>query len=141
VAASPAFLLDANVLIALTVREHVSRERAHHWFRSSSQAEPQRFATCPITQGALVRFHCREAGSGSNSIQLAKEVLRQLTAHPRHEFWPDDLPYIAIEERGLVGYKQVTDYYLAALARHHNSKLITLDESLAAVLPASCIRI
>ena len=48
-------LLDANVLIALVVAEHVHHDAAAEWFSASDAA----FATCPITQGSLVRFCCR----------------------------------------------------------------------------------
>lgn len=48
------FLLDANVLIALTAREHVHHERVTRW-----AADVQRFALCPIVEGALVRFAVR----------------------------------------------------------------------------------
>ncbi|MDT5182851.1 MAG: uncharacterized protein QOI29_1009, partial [Mycobacterium sp.] len=48
-------LLDANVLIALVVAEHVHHDAAVEWLSASDAA----FATCPITQGSLVRFLLR----------------------------------------------------------------------------------
>ena len=48
------YLLDANVLIALTVAEHEHHERASTW-----AATVNRFAVCPIVEGALVRFLVR----------------------------------------------------------------------------------
>ncbi|HEY5858440.1 MAG TPA: PIN domain-containing protein [Aldersonia sp.] len=48
------YLLDANVLIALTVAEHEHHERASAWAATIS-----RFAVCPIVEGALVRFLVR----------------------------------------------------------------------------------
>ena len=47
-------LLDSNVLIALATPEHSLNARAAAWFRKG-----HRFATCPVTQGALFRFHLR----------------------------------------------------------------------------------
>ena len=41
-------LLDANVLIALLVDDHVHHEAAENWF--TDMAEP--LATCPITRAA-----------------------------------------------------------------------------------------
>ena len=49
-------LLDSNVLIALVVQDHVHHRAAERWFVDLD--EP--FATCPITQGALVRLVLRE---------------------------------------------------------------------------------
>ena len=48
---SKVYLLDANVLIALTTPEHTLNNRAAAWFRAG-----HKFATCPITQGALIRL-------------------------------------------------------------------------------------
>jgi uncharacterized protein len=52
-------LLDANVLIALVVSDHVHHDAAAEWL-SASEAD---FATCPITQGALFRFLLRAGQS------------------------------------------------------------------------------
>ena len=51
---SKVYLLDSNVLIALATPEHSLNARAAAWFLKG-----HRFATCPITQGALFRFHLR----------------------------------------------------------------------------------
>ena len=48
------YLLDTNLLIALATPEHSLNARAAAWFLKG-----HRFATCPITQGALFRFHLR----------------------------------------------------------------------------------
>jgi len=53
---SDIYLLDANDLIALVTPDHVSHERAQEWFLPGKS-----FATCPITQGALIRFYFRLA--------------------------------------------------------------------------------
>ena len=117
-------LLDANVLIALLTPEHTLHERARSWFGSGLP-----FATCPITQGALIRFHMR--WSAVPSFSDAKEMLQAVYAHPMHIFWPDDLDYLKVSERNIRGHRQVTDAYLAALASAHNGVLATMDEALA----------
>jgi toxin-antitoxin system PIN domain toxin len=116
-------LLDANVLTALTVTDHIHHEVVEGWFVERS--EP--FATCPVTQGALVRLLLRN-GSGARD---AIEVVRGLRAADGHEFWPDELSYDAVDMRGVVGHKQVTDAYLAGLARSRSGRLATLDRALA----------
>lgn len=115
------YLLDANVLIALATPSHSEHRRAAEWFHRRARL----FATCPITQGALVRFYMRN--SIEKSISGAKEVLARVTANPRHSFWPDDLPYSAIIDRGIVGHRQITDAYLAALTANRGGRLATMD--------------
>jgi predicted nucleic acid-binding protein len=43
----------------------------------------------------------------------------------------DGLSYADIDMRGVVGHRQVTDAYLAALARSRGGRLATLDRALA----------
>ena len=59
--------------------------------------------------------------------------MRQLAAHPSHEFWPDDIGYLDTNLSGVLGHRQVTDAYLAGLARHHRGRLATFDSGLAAL--------
>ena len=116
-------LLDANVLIALLVADHVHHEPAEAWFAAGAGA----FATCPITQGSLVRLLIRDG----RPAETAREVVRAVSAHPRHEFWPDDLSYSDVPTAGIVGHRQVTDAYLAQLARARQGRLATFDEGMA----------
>lgn len=124
---APAVLLDANLLVALADAAHVHHAAAASWFAAADFA----FATCPFTQAALLRVLLR-LGSVPDAT-IAAEVLRGFTRHPRHRFWRDDLDCSALSWSWLVGHRQVTDGYLAALARHHAGKLATLDRGLAAV--------
>lgn len=116
-------LLDANVLIALVVTEHVHHDAAAEWL-SASDTE---FATCPITQGSLVRFLLRTGQSTST----ARDVVSAIGKADRHEFWPDSVSFADVELSGVVGHRQVTDAYLAELARARNGQLATLDSGLA----------
>jgi len=116
-------LLDANVLIALLVADHVHHDAAETWLAGATG----RFATCPITQGSLVRLLVREG----QSAETARAVVAAMAGDPRHEFWPDDLPYSDVSMNGVVGHRQVTDAYLAQLARAHNGRLASFDQGLA----------
>ena len=82
-------LLDANVLMALLIDDHVHHQAAENWFVGMTGG----FATCPITQGSLMRLLIRESQSA----------------------------------QGIVGHRQVTDAYLAQLARAHRVRLATFD--------------
>jgi uncharacterized protein len=116
-------LLDANVLIALVVAEHVHHDAAAEWLSASDAA----FATCPITQGSLVRFLVRRGRAAA----AARDVVSAVENADRHEFWSDSVSFADVEMAGVVGHRQVTDAYLAHLARIHNGQLATLDSGLA----------
>jgi predicted nucleic acid-binding protein len=120
------YLLDSNILIALATPEHSLNARAAAWF-----GEGHIFATCPITQGALLRFHLRAGVEATASS--AKLLLEAISALPRHRFWPDDVSYLEMPARGVIGHRQVTNAYLVALAGKHGGMLATMDEGLAAV--------
>ena len=121
-------LLDGNVLYALIDEAHVHHAPARAWFSSLSGG----FATCPITQGTLVRLVMRLGGHG---VEQALALLAVVTAHAKHYFWPDTLPYDKVRWHGVMGHRQVTDAYLAGLARHHRGKLVSFDRGLVALHP------
>lgn len=116
-------LLDANVLIALLVADHVHHEAAESWFADLDGA----FATCPITQGSLMRMLMREGYQAAE----ARSFLAGITANARHEFWADDVSYAGIPVHGIIGHSQVTDAYLANLARTRQARIATFDMGLA----------
>ena len=121
---SKVYLLDANVLIALATPEHSQNARAAAWFLKG-----HRFATCPVPQGALFRFHLR-AGVEATA-ESAKLLLESISSLPRHEFLPDDVSYLDMPTKGILGHRQVTDGYLVLLARKHGGSVATMDASLA----------
>ncbi|MEO7852506.1 MAG: TA system VapC family ribonuclease toxin [Rubrivivax sp.] len=120
------YLLDGNVLVALVNSTHIHHRPAQTWFADSD--EP--FATCPITQGTLLRVLMR---LGEVTSDTALAVLAGVTAHGRHRFWPDSLGYADISWRGVLGHREVTDAYLASLARHHSGRLVSFDTGLVAL--------
>lgn len=118
-------LLDANVLIALLVPDHVH----HQNVVAAIVRERRTVATCPITQGAFVRFVLREGRTVTDAIAS----LGSLTRADWHRFMPDDIDFDSVALGGVIGHRQVTDAYLAALARTHGATLVTLDQGLAAL--------
>jgi toxin-antitoxin system PIN domain toxin len=119
------FLADGNLLVALTVVDHVHHDIALDWFEGS---DPQ-LATCPITEGTLLRFLIR-AGSGASDAMAVLEAMRDRSWHV---FWPYAIPYSRGHLAGVIGHRQVTDAYIVALARHHHGRVVTLDRGLAAL--------
>lgn len=116
-------LLDANVLIALVVQDHVHHDAAEDWLAGTTGA----FASCPLTQGSLVRLLLREG----QTVSTVTAVVEALIHHARHEFWADDISYSDVSMHGVVGHRQVTDAYLAQLARAHRGRLASFDQGLA----------
>lgn len=120
-------LLDANVLIALAIEDHVHHAAAERWFVGCSGC----FASCPSTQGRLLRVLVRGGRDGRSAVT----ALGRLLDHDRHEFWPDDLPYRRVRMNGVVGHRHVTDVYPAELARARGGRLATFDAGLTAMHP------
>jgi toxin-antitoxin system PIN domain toxin len=116
-------LLDSSALVAFVVQDHVQHDAARRWVLSSDSP----IATCPVTQGALLRTLLRCGVTGAE----ARRVLVQVCAAPRHVFWPDDLDYQDVALDRLLGHRQVTDAYLAELTRRRDGRLVTLDKGLA----------
>ncbi len=65
-------LLDANVLIALLVDDHVHHGAAENWFVGMSG----NFATCPITQGSLATFDQAVAKLYHDEAELVPDAMR-----------------------------------------------------------------
>lgn len=114
-------LLDGNVLIALIFPEHTHHKISKSWFAKNCTF----FATCPVTQGTLLRYVLRSEKNQSWNRSL--DVLSVFTEHPKHKFWSDKLSYSNIKDSKVFGHRQVTDLYLLELAKEYNGKLATLD--------------
>ena len=132
------YLLDVNVLIALVDSAHVNHEAAHAWF-----APGRDFATCPLTENALVRILSNPSYPTVEATPAqAGEYLRAFRGHPRHTPLPDDVSLAdsdLFDLRAVAGSRQLSDVYLLGLAEHHGCRLATFDRKLgtAAVLGAS----
>jgi predicted nucleic acid-binding protein len=84
-----AFLLDANVLIALAWPKHQSHERVGLWFSRHSHAG---WATCALTQLAFVRILSNPSFSPDALTPVnAVTVLAANLKLPGHHFWPATL--------------------------------------------------
>lgn len=122
-------LFDGNVLVALANDAHVHHAAARRWFL----AEQSPYATCPITQGTLLRL-LQIMGMVAQPSE-AVTILRGFVEHPRHRFWPDDIDYLQVNWQGVMGHRQVTDAYLVSLAQKNGGRLATFDKGLAALHP------
>ena len=127
------FLLDTNALLALAWENHDHHALTNRWLRSVKS-----FATCPITQAGFLRLSSNPALGFANGTDDAFVSLDSFLADERHNFWPDDLSFGEAEIRRdtIRSHGQVTDKYLAALARRHKGVLATLDGPLARAFEA-----
>jgi predicted nucleic acid-binding protein len=64
------------------------------------------------------------------SASAAWSVLEAIHLMPDHVFLNDGFSYREVAHVGLTGLKQVTDAWLAQLARRHEAQLATLDTAL-----------
>lgn len=117
------WLLDGNVLIASAAPNSPRHLEARVWIDQNVR----RFATCPTTQGTFLRLFPRVM-PGSKPRD-AMDVLSSIIDLPEHEFWPDSLSYADVDLSKLLGAAQITDAYLAALARAHAGRVVTFDKS------------
>ena len=130
------WLLDGNVLIAMLLPDHPHHERVHRWLAGIGK---DRIATCPVTEGTLLRVFMMLARDPSP--RAAWEALASVHAHPKHEFWPENFSYSEINPTRITGHRQITDSWLAELARRKKAKLATLDEALCVLWPKSAFLI
>ncbi len=126
------FLLDVNVLIALTDPAHVAHDDAHVWFADTGQ---HAWATCPVTENGLLRIlgNPKYPNSPGSPAKVAG-ILRSLRALPGHEFWGEDFSLVAgahVDPGRILTPGQVTDTYLLALARLRGGQLATFDRKLS----------
>ncbi len=124
-------LLDVNVLIAMSWPAHICHRPALQWFATNAQ---RGWVTCPITEAAFVRILSNPSFSrDALTPHQALALLKANTAHPRHQFWPDDLPLAdALKHlvKNIVRHQQVTDAYLLAVVEHHRGALATFDKGI-----------
>jgi uncharacterized protein len=121
------WLLDGNLLVALRIDSHLHHGVAHRWFATLRQDD--RFATCTVTEGTLLRLHMMAASDGSSAA--AWRALEEVRSHRRHVFWEAGFSYAEVPHRHLQGHRQVTHAWLAQLARRRGGRVATLDRTFA----------
>ena len=121
------YLLDINLLLALSDPMHLHHDAAHRWFAAVGGAN---WATCPFTENGFVRIASHPSypnRPGEAPAVLA--LLHQLCALVGHEFWPDAVSVRDILQPGVAfTHSQITDLYLLGLASERGGKLATFDQ-------------
>jgi toxin-antitoxin system PIN domain toxin len=137
-------LLDVNALIALADPLHMHHETVARWFAQNHHAG---WATCPLTENGFIRIVGHpNYPEGPGTAAAARRLLNALREQPGHQFWSDTLSLCdATRFRSLPGARDLTDFYLLALAVEHDARLATLDRrfdpSTLPGGPAACLLI
>lgn len=130
------WLLDVNALVALAWEEHEFHGRV---ITRMAGLNCDQWATSAITQLGFIRI---SSTPGLLRPALtpggARMVLSALLNHPMHRFLVEPpVPPVDLtaEISVLQGYRQVTDAYLVATARHHGAGLLTFDRGMQQLAP------
>ena len=129
------YLLDVNLLLALTDPMHIHHESAHRWFAERGR---EAWATCPLTENGFIRIasHPNYPNRPGN-VAAVLAILRQLCEAPGHHFWTEDISILQVfGSDAIITHAQVTDLYLLGLAVHKGGKLATLDQR----IPVNAVR-
>ena len=129
------YLLDINLLLALSDPMHIHHEPVHRWFAGKGRRS---WATCPLTENGFIRIASHpNYPNRPGSVTVVMDIFRQLSEAPGHHFWPEDISILQIlETDAIVTHAQITDVYLLGLAVHNRGKLATLDQR----IPADAVR-
>lgn len=126
------YLIDANVLIAVTVATHVFQDKTQRWLEGVHSV-----LLCPVVEGSLFRYVIR----GGGDVVFATALLGDFNHRSEVVRIPDDLHYDEAQWEGVSGHRQVTDVYLVELARRYGALLATLDQGIARIRPNDCFLI
>ena len=123
------YLLDVNVLLALSLDNHMHHMAATEWF---DEADFE-WATTPLTEAGYLRLMTNSRMTGfSVSVAQAINGLRDLRGDAGFRFLPDATSLVdtAVDLGPLAGTKQVNDFHLVNLAAQNGMRLATFDGSL-----------
>jgi toxin-antitoxin system PIN domain toxin len=121
------YLLDVNLLLALSDPMHIHHESAHRWFAENGR---QSWATSPITENGFIRIASHPSyPNRPGDVTAVLDIFRQLCEAPGHQFWSEDISILQIlESDAIITHAQITDVYLLGLAVRKRGKLATLDQ-------------
>jgi hypothetical protein len=128
---SKGYLLDVNVLVALTSFEHPQYPAAQRWFDSLAH---EGWGICPLTEAGYVRVVTNPAsGPIMRTFLQAGAILKDLAERPNYRYWPIARSWATLTAPiapRISGHQQVTDAYLLGLAIKEDGVLVTFDRGL-----------
>lgn len=129
------YLIDVNLLLALSDPMHIHHEVAHRWFADVGHRS---WATCPVTENGFVRIAAHPSyPNRPGDVSAVVSLLRQFCQADGHCFWAEDVSIRDLLQNGMIiTHNQVTGIYLLGLAVARGGKLATLDQR----IPAGAVR-
>ena len=124
----PRYLLDVNVLIALTDPDHVHHRTVAKWFDSPGLD----WGLCAFSVAGFLRFSSNP-NAGAYSVEEATQVLADLVNYPGYRFWPISTGWATLAApflQRVFGHQQITDAYLLGLAVKEGGVLVTMDKGI-----------
>jgi toxin-antitoxin system PIN domain toxin len=115
------FLLDVNVLIALSESDHIHHERVMRWFNTPGLD----WGLCAFSEAGFLRVSANST-VGKLTVEDSIHILASLTNHPGYRFWPISENWatlVAPFQQMIYGHQQITDAYLLGLAIRGNGIL------------------
>jgi uncharacterized protein len=122
------YLLDVNVLVALTTRIHEHHAAAREWFHA---APDLKWALCAFTEAGLLRT-LSAPHTAQITMAEANAVLADLKRHPGYRYQPITADWHELCSpffKRLMGHRQITDAYLLGIAVHEELVLVTFDRA------------
>ncbi|MDR3368684.1 TA system VapC family ribonuclease toxin [Rhodoferax sp.] len=124
----PNYLLDVNVLIALTDEAHVHYRIVMSWFVTSGLD----WGLCAFSQAGFLRISVNPK-LGRLTFDDAADILGALTKRPGYRYWPITASWpelVAPFRERVWGHQQITDAWLLGLVIQENGVLVTLDKAI-----------
>jgi toxin-antitoxin system PIN domain toxin len=132
------YLLDVNVLIALTEQNHAHYKKAMEWFDNS---RPD-WGLCAFSEAGYLRI-TSNPNLGGHSVGEAEIVLEALIRRHSYRYWPITGSWsslVAPFAERIYGRQQITDAYLLGLAIKENGVLVTLDKAIRYMAGPQCAK-
>jgi uncharacterized protein len=124
----PKFLLDVNVLVAVTEPEHRHHQVVTKWFETPGLD----WGLCLFSEAGFLRVSTNPK-VGFHSVQESTTVLAHLANQPGYRFWRIATGWAELaapfRER-VFGHQQITDAYLLGLAVKEDGVLVTMDKAI-----------
>ncbi|HEX4322005.1 MAG TPA: TA system VapC family ribonuclease toxin [Acidobacteriaceae bacterium] len=125
---SSRYLLDVNVLIALTDKNHAHQSIALRWWSTPGLD----WGVCAFTEAGFLRI-ATNPKVGTHSMDGAVAILDDLARQPGYRYWPMPNNWTALTASfrdRIVGHQQITDAFLLGLAVQEDGVLVTMDKAI-----------
>ena len=130
------YLLDVNVLIALTDELHAHHRLVNDWIKTPGL----QWGVCAFTEAGFLRVTTNPR-AGAFTLETAGAILADLPNRPGYQYWAIAMGWSALaapfSER-IFGHQQITDAFLLGLAVREGGVLVTMDKAVRSMAGARC---